>query len=311
LFLAMLRSAGLAADRLLVTDRRRGVFASALYAVPQLDAEVVEVQAGDKHLFLDPATYLCPFPLLPWNEAGAGGVRAGYPSSALQKTPPSKSADAVTESKTVLHLTADGTLEGALELSITGQTALEERTRMREEDEAGKRRALENDIKRSLGQGASVELLSSSGWQSPYEPLRQKYKISIPNDVVRTPRRILLPIAPITKGEPNPFRHGARVHPVFLDFAAQRIDETTLELPAGYEVEALPKPRKIATPFASWELSAITSGRTIVVKRRLTVETADYTAGQYPGLRIFFNEVSAGDQDRAVLKLVAQAGAPH
>ena len=96
------------------------------------------------------------------------------------------------------------------------------------------------------------------------------------------------------------------MHPVYLPYPFQENDEVTLELPAGYEVEALPNARKLNGPRASYELSSKQAGKSIVVKRHLSVETMYYTVEQYPGLRLFFNEVKTRDQDRAVLKL-AQA----
>ena len=310
LFVALARAAGFDAEMVLLTSAETGFFRPSLLDAQQLNAEVVAVRLGSHKLYLDPATHLCPYPLLPWSEADTGGVQLDKGAGTLVSTPLSLSVDAIIESKSSLHLEKDGTLQGQLNVAFKGQDALSRRLEMNNEDTAGRRKELESQIKDWLPEGANVELTSSTGWGNIADPLRMVFNVSFPNLVVTTPHRIMLPLGVLAAGERYDFQHAGRVHPIYFRYPHQEIDELTFELPPGYEVEALPAARNLESRAIRYEISCSRQSNSVVLKRHLVLEGDYFPAKFYPGLRTFFEEVNSTDADRVVLKL-AEAVASH
>jgi Domain of Unknown Function with PDB structure (DUF3857)/Transglutaminase-like superfamily len=307
LFAALARSAGFNARIVFLMSKEKGVFSTQVMDQSQLNAEVVMVHLEDRDLYLDPAEHLCTFPLLPWYEAGAGGIRVETGGGFTTTTPPLASADSVITRKSSLHLDKDGVLQGKLEVIFTGQSAFVRRKEMADEDAAGRRKNLEDSAKAWLPSGATVELSNSSGWDDATIPLRAEFTVSIPNQTVSTPTRLLLPLALTVAGKRNPFQHAYRIHTVDLRYPYQEIDEVTLALPQGFDVEAIPAARARSGPAATYELSTTRLGESLVVKRKLVVGNTYYRVEAYPALRAFFSAVKSGDQDRAVLRQVKNA----
>ena len=305
LFAALARSAGFRAGIALVSSRNSTLFVPTLFDLSQLNANLVWVQKGTGAAYFDPATYLCPFGLLPWEETATRGVRVGGSSSGIITVPQPQSKDAVVERKARLHLGTDGALAGKFELIFHGQFALQWKLSGRNEDAAGRRKDLQDAVKAWLPPGSKVDLLSSSGWDSPDDPLRAEFDLSIPDQALKTTRRLLIPVAVTITGESSPFPHASRTNPVYFHFPYEESDEIRFELPDGYELEALPRPHKLAGPRASYELTSTRDGREMVTKRSLVMDGFFYEVRFYPGLRSFFSGVHTDDKDRAVLKLAS------
>src|SRR5208282_5391638 len=212
LFAALARSAGFNARIVFLRPKDKGVFSIQVLDQGQLTAEIVMVHLENRELYLDPAEHLCTFPLLPWYEAGAGGIRVESGGGFTMTTPPPVSADAVVTRKASLHLDKDGDLQGKMEVLFTGQLAFVRRKEMSDEDAAGRRKNLEDAAKAWMPSGATVELSNSSGWDEAVNPLRAEFTVSIPNRTVTTATRLLLPLAVTVAGTRNPFQHAYRVH---------------------------------------------------------------------------------------------------
>ncbi len=195
LFVALARAAGFEASMVYVTGRNSGLFEPGTLSWRQLDANVVQVRLGAQEWYLDPATRYCPFSLLPWGETDTKGIRPEKEGGSFVNTPEPKSADAVTERTATLQLAQDGTLEGNVQVKFVGQEALERRLEHRRADEAGRRKALEDEVRERLPAGSTVELTNQPNWEGPEEPLRAEFHIKTPNFGTSTGRRLLLPLA--------------------------------------------------------------------------------------------------------------------
>jgi len=308
LFVALARASGFDAHIVMVSSRNRGVFFSSLLDPGQLDAMVVAVGLGVREVYVDPATLLCPYPLLPWMEAGAEGITLGKFGGVLVRTPSPLSDDTLFDRKARLHVDNEGILRGQLSVAFTGQAALARRLAMNQEDPAGRRKGLEDEVKDWLPAGAGIEMSSSSGWETSEEPLRVEFNVSFPNVVVKTAHRMMLPLTVLVARKRSAFQSQFRLHPVYLEYPYQENDEIAIEIPNGYRVEALPAPVKKHSPAASYEISSVQQNNSIVLKRHFVLEGLFYEAGYYSMFRQFFHEVNSGDESRVVLKKVDQVG---
>jgi len=329
LFVALCRVAGLDACPVQVADRRRNFFDRNVPDLAQLNAVVVEVRLASKNLYFDPAVRYCPFNLVPWFETGTEGIRLD-PSAKRQATkaqsksrngaprlsslnpfatvPPPQSSDAILERRATLQLDSDGTLRGKLKVNLTGQQALARRTENGREDEAGRRKELEDEVKGWLPSAATVKLETTRGWESSEEPLSAELSVTIPGLATFTGRRLILPLGVFQSNGRRPFQHAKRLYPTYFPYPFQELDDIVVQLPRGYETESPPAPEKWQPFLGAYERSCEARGGALEVKRRFVMYQYLLALNQYDALREFYGRVRTGDEASVVLR---PAGAPE
>jgi hypothetical protein len=301
-FIAMARAAGFNAYPVRLAARDRTFFTPERPDPSQLNSLVVEVQSGSGKRFFDPATLYCRFGFLPWNETDAGGIRIDRAWSLVESTPEPKSTDAVTQRHAELRLDAEGNLEGNLTITFEGQEALSRRLKAIDQDEAARRKDLEEAVQRSLPQGAVVKLLSAEAWETSEVPLKAQFQIQVPNYATKAGQRLVLSLAIFHSNSQNPFAAVRRTHPVYFDYPTETYDEVALALPRDTEVESLPPRAVIDRGQALYESSAEKQGSTLHLKRSTKIQVFYVPVKQYPALRHFYEEMRVSDEQQATLK---------
>lgn len=304
LFVALARAAGFEAYLVEVASRNQNFFQSGLLDPDQLNALVVEVHLGSQVLFLDPATLHCPFGLLPWEETDTQGIRLDSIHPAYVKTPPSKSADAVSERKAGFKLGKDGKLRGELEITFRGQEALQRKLQAVNQDDAARRKDLEEEVKSWLPPGSSATLSSVNGLAESEAPLEAKLAIEAPNLAMQVGQRLLLPFSVFQRRGERSFQASHREHPIYFAYPHQRLDELTVEIPSGYDIETLPSPRKIQEKFGSYEISAEKQATAVLLKRHFTMDGFHFQVENYPTLRSFYDRIRTNDEEQAILHVI-------
>lgn len=301
LFVALARAAGFEAFPFMVTSRKTAVFLADWPNESQLNAMVVQVRAGNRLLYLDPATKFCPFGLLPWDEADSGGIRIDAVYPARGTTPFLKSADAMRTRNAEFRLTEDGTLQGKVEVVYTGQEALLNRLEAVEQDEAARRKTLEESLKKALPPEATVNLLAMEGWQDSETPLKASFEVEIPNFASRAGRRLVLPLGVFHVNQRNPFVTTKRVNPIYFSYPQEDREEVRIELPDGMQLESSPISNRSDQKAAYYEFSASSEGKTLRLSR--TMRFSDYLFSQqnYAPIQVFYFRVFAGDSQQMTL----------
>ena len=256
-FIALARAAGFRAYPVRLAGRNRGFFVPERLDPIQLNSLVVEVMIGSTPRFLDPATLYCPDGFLPWEETDARGILVDRSNNKIETTPAPQSKDAVTRRQAELSLDAEGNLEGSLTISYEGQEALTRRLKAIDEDEAQRRKDLEEAVQKSLPQGAVVKLLSADAWTTPEAPLKAEFHLQVPSYANRAGQRLVLPLAVFHTNGQNPFPSARRTHPIYFDYPAEAYDEVTFALPAGAEIGSLPSNQKVDAGAALYDLSFV------------------------------------------------------
>ena len=95
-----------------------------------------------------------------------------------------------------------------------------------------------------------------------------------------------------------------------IEFDAPRhdTDEFEIGLPPGFEVDELPPPVHLATPFGSYDSETKLVGRALHYSRSLSMETVSLPAEQAPALRDFFRAIARDERTTAVLRRAVRAG---
>jgi hypothetical protein len=196
----------------------------------------------------------------------------------------------------------DGKLEGTVKLTFRGGEALRWRLEERDNDEAARRKDLEQELSHWLPSGSTVDLGAVTGWTSSEEPLTAEYKVSVPGVVTQTGKRLLVPVGLFESNDTHPFRHASRRLPVYFSYPFREIDNVTIELPGGFQLEATPQTRDFSAGFAIYQRVASFVDNKINLQRRLQMDGYIFMPEQYSSLRAFYDTVRAGDEETLVMK---------
>jgi len=310
-FIALARAAGFQAYPVRLAARNRAFFVPERPDPYQLNSLVAEVSVGDSQLpgitaskFFDPATIHCPYGILPWDETDAGGVRIDAHEAKIQITPVAESRDAVVRREAEFHLDTEGNLHGKLSVSYEGQEALGRRLKAIDQDETERRKELEDEVQHLLAQGGNAKLLSAEGWTASGAPLKAQFEIQVPSFATRAGQRLMMPVAIFHSTGQQPFASTRRVNPIYFEYPKESYEQVKLELPPGMQIESLPSPTKIErgpTVYESWSTK---QGNVVELKRTLKMTVYYVPAERYSAIKQFFEQIRAGDEQQAVLKLI-------
>jgi len=201
-----------------------------------------------------------------------------------------------------MSLGVDGALKGELSVDFNGEEALAHRLDALDQDEAGRRQSLEDEVKGWLPKDAVVKLQEARGWETPDAPLNARFKIEIPGFASTAGKRMVSPSFFLSTLQKNIFTSQIRRYPVSFPYPFTEEDELTMKLPEGYGVEAPPYRRKAGLAYAGYEISSTVEDRQLITKRKLRFEGSLMPLEKYEELRNFFSVVQKGDGDQAVLR---------
>lgn len=301
LLLAMARDIGLDAHLLWVSGRQERSFVKNLLLLDQMDGELLLANVNGKDIVLDPGTVYCPFGYVRWMHTNTPALKIDKGKAAeFMITPaPPMSFNRRTAKVT---LAADGSLKGEITIDLTGEDALQHRIEGALTDDAGRRKALEDEIKALLPAGAIVTLLESHGWTSFDTSVMARFSVEIPNYAAVTGKRLLAPALLFSTLQKNMFKGEFRRYPVIFSYPFTEVDEVTMKLPEGYTLDAPPYRRKSTLAYAGYETSSSVQDNQLITKRSLHVDEISLPPEKYYELKSFFTVVVAGDGGSAVLQ---------
>lgn len=302
LFAALARAAGSDAAVVRIAERDDNFFHLGLLDASQLTGEVVVVRNGAQDLYLDPSTPRCPFGLLSWEKTGVQGIKLNKDGGVFVVTPSPVAADALEQHRATLRLDEDGALTGTLQITYNGQDALVHRLEAMDTDEAGRRKAIEDEIKALLPSTAEVKLGQIAGLETSDGPVTAEATVEIPGFGTSAGRRLLLPLSLLQFSSRHPFSFAQRTNPVYFHYPFEERDEVDLELPAGYQVESLPAARNVAAAFGDYEISRDQQANHVRSHRHLLIGGVIFKPVYYADLRGFYDKVAAGDGEQVVVQ---------
>jgi hypothetical protein len=309
LFLALVRAAGIQADPVIVSTRDVRFFDYRIQNPAELNSNVVVVTLNGKEMFLDPGTAFAPFGLLPWSETAVRGRRLDKDGGAWVKTPPTEAEESRVERKGNLKLAANGTLEGKMTVTFTGEEALWRRHEERNEDDAGRKQFLEDEIKADVPSGIVVELTNRPDWNSASPALVAEYDLKIPGWASIAGQRAVMPVGLFGGQDKRTFQHQTREHPLYFAFRHQSADDVTIELPPNWQVSSSPQPTREDGKVLNYASSCEVDNGSLHLKRELTVAALLLETKYYGAMQNFFEIVRTGDEGQVVLTPVKKVAA--
>jgi len=301
-FVLLARSAGFEADVVRVAPRDERFFSNKIPDADQMSTEIALVMLEEKPLYLDPGTPGAPFGVVSWEKSTTPGIRftkkegprwlqvpGGPPAEALMK----RSAD--------LKLNGD-VLEGKVTVAYSGQEALVRRVRALNEDEAARRKALEDEVKAWFPDGATATLKEVTGDKTSDHVFKATFDVTLPNAVSRAGSRTVVPVSIFASKAKNPFAPTTRTHPIYFSYARSEEDEVKLILPDGLTLPSLPRPVTANAGSVVYKNETSLNGKELLFKRSMFIDTIYVDAKYYGALRTFFSAMTTADQKPVVLE---------
>lgn len=302
LFVALARAAGFEASAVRVSNRDSQFFDPNMLAESQLNSEVSIVNLNGKELHLDPGTRFCPFGIVRWTRTSAAAMKLSKNGGTFYMTPNPDSTGAVTRRNAELTLEEDGTLKGKIVVQLNGQEALSRRLDALEEDETGRNKDLEDDVKSWIAASADLKLEKVTGWESTEEPLVAEFSVELPGYASQAGKRMLLPTGIFQAQQKNPFAHAERVHPIYFRYPYQEVDNVHVKLPAGYSIESMPRPQEQNHAAGRILTKRESQAGELFFSRGLEMPVFYVAQENYGTLKDFFNVIQTVDEEQAVLR---------
>jgi hypothetical protein len=307
LFLGLARAAGFEAYGCWVSSRREYFFTPVTAESAKLNANVVLVKLNGKDLYLDPGGPFTPFGLLEWSETGVPGLRLDADGGTWIKTTLPEPSESQIEHVAKLKLSDTGDLEGKLTLTYTGLEAMYHRLEERHADDVARKRFLEERVTSQIGVPAEAALINQPDWASSETPLVAEFNLKIPGWTANAGRKVLIPAAMFTVGEKKVFEHANRVHPIYYEYPHEKVDDITIEIPPGWQVDSVPPLQDHDGKIITYALKVEQSPGTLRLTRKLSIDVLLLDQKYYAALRGFYENVRTSDG----VQIVAVPGEIH
>ncbi|MEA2465671.1 MAG: hypothetical protein QOJ98_3418 [Acidobacteriota bacterium] len=300
-FVALARAAGFEADAVRVAPRSEVFFSDKLPDVGQMSGEVAMVMLDGKPLYLDPGTPGAPFGILSWEKSNVTSIQAAKGGKAIWGNVPGQTPeDAITRRKADLTLNGD-VLEGKVTITFAGQEALVRRLATLNDDEAARKKAIEDEIKELFPEGATLKLAQLTGHGTSHPELTASFDVTLPNIVSAAGSRVVLPISIFAAQATNPFAPTTRTNMIYFPYESQEVDEVRLTIPDGVTVATLPSPKQLDVGLLNYKAATTREGNVVTFSRTATYKAMLVDVKHYNALRKFFSSMTAADQQPLVL----------
>ena len=302
LFLGLARGAGFDASPVRISTRDSHFFRNSIMNARDLNTNVVLVRLNGKDLYFDPGSAFTPFGMLPWSETGTPGLKLDKDGGSWITTPnPDSSASQIIR-KADLALTSEGNLEGKLKVTFTGLEAMWRRVEERNEDEAQRKKMLEDYVKEIVPVGIEVELTNKPDWTSSAPALVAEYSLKVPGWVSGAGKRALMPVGLFGGPEKHMYEHSTRVHPIYFHYMYEKADDIRIELPLGWQVGSLPQPVTNDAKLLVYTTKAENDKGALHLERHLKCSLTILEQKYYNALRNFYQSVRSADEQQIVLQ---------
>jgi transglutaminase-like putative cysteine protease len=307
LYLAMARSAGLAAYAIKVVSRSRGVFDVTYMDLDQLNDTLVLLGIDGKPVLVDPGEKMCSFGTVNWRHSGTGGLRQSSEGPGYAATPQQAYAANSTKRTASLAIDAHGEVTGLIRIVTTGQESLKWRQRALEIDETELKKEYDKSLEGIVPDGVEAHVDHFLGIDDPDVVLMAVANVKGTLGT-STSKRLLLPGTFFESRQRLSFVSAEkRQESVDMHYADRLDEEVTYRLPEGVVVEGAPKDSQIPWQgHAVYGLKTTTQPGVVTVNRQIVRAFSLAKPEEYQDLRSFYQKVTAADQQQLVLTSTAQ-----
>jgi hypothetical protein len=302
-FLGLARAAGFETYGLMLSRRSECFFNEKRMDQRELDSNAVMVKVNGKDMVFDPGSLFVPYGLLPWQETEVKGMKLDKEGGSWIQTPlPDSTLSQIQRTANLKLNSDDGALEGSVKLTFTGLEAWSGRLKERNEDDAARKKFLEDELKSYIPAAIEADLTNQPDWKSTEPPLVAEFHVKIPGWVSGAGRRAMLPVGLFAAPEKQIFAREDRTYPICFHYPFQRKDDVTIDLPAGWAISSVPPVQDKDARAAEYTLKVDDKKTEVHIARTVRSDLFLVPKETYPALRSFYQLVRIGDEQQIVLQ---------
>ncbi len=264
---------------------------------------VIEHKSLGPLLFFDPTHPLVPLGQLPGALQANYGMLVNAAGGELLRLPQTATALNGVQRKAKLTLADDGTLQGEVHETWSGDAAAAQRFALRAaQQDVDQIKPVESMLTESL---SSFQILQATvgNARALERPLIWNYTVEIP----RYPKTAgdLLIIRPRVLGSLSSAlleTKESRQHPIEFDAPSRNTDEFEITLPPGYVPDSLPAAVNEDLGFVSYRSSTTFSNNVLRYTRTMEVKELSVPSAKAESLKRFYRMIEGDERNPAVLK---------
>jgi hypothetical protein len=302
LFLGLARAAGFEAYPLVLSNRKQNFFKKERMNTSELGFAAVAVKVDGREIYLDPGGEMAPYGLLPWEETGVAGLKVDKTGGTWMETNLEDSSVSEVRRVADLNLAEDGTLEGKLVVTFSGQEVYALRIDEMLKDEEAQKKFLEDKVKEYVAAGSEVELTNKPDLTSASPTLVAEFHLKAPGCASISGKHAIMPVGLFGSSEKHVFEHTNRTYAVYFEHPFGKTDEINIRMPAQWQVRSVPKPKTMDMKAARYDLAVTGTGNAVQIKRQLKIDFVLMDQKFYAPLRSFFQTMKTGDEQQVVLE---------
>lgn len=269
----------------------------------------VAVKVNNEWNFYDLSNPFVETGMLSWQEEGVDALISDPKEPTFVKTPHSSPERTRTKRVGKFELSEDGTLEGTVEVVLTGHIGASRKYYLTPKTDAERADDIKEGIM-SRFDSAEISDLEVLNVTDVEKPLTYRYRVTIPGYAQRTGKRIFLVPSYFERNFQPRFRTSERKYAVVFQYGWADDDEIQIRLPEGYVLDNADAPAPMdlgkVGSYAS-KLSITTEGgrRTLVLKREFIFGNDGslyFPVDYYSTIKQVFEVVSQSDNHVVTLK---------
>jgi hypothetical protein len=309
LFVALANAAGYDARVARMVGKDQYFFEPSFTNPYFLNRDSVAVSVKGQWRFFDLSDPFVESGMLSWPEEGVQALICDPKEPLFVPTPISDPERNLSKRIGHFELLEDGTLEGTVEVVLTGHIGARRKYSLTSRTDAERVDEVKEEVtnRYDTAELSDVEVLHVTDLE---KPLTYKYKVSVPGYAQRTGKRIFLVPSFFSRNYQARFRTSERQYPIVFPYGWADVDEVHIRLPEGYELDNAdaPAPLKFGDVGGySVALSTRGSGpeKTLVLRRQLLFGKNGglvYPVDAYAPIKQAFEYVSKSDNHAITLK---------
>ena len=319
LFGAMARAAGYDARESLSGSRSEITFTPNIpNARLMLNSSSIAVKVGDKWRFFSPGSYFTSYGMLSWAEEGQTALIADGRDAIWQEIGLSDAAKSREKRTGKFRLLEDGTLEGEGTIEYSGHWGAYLKTTGRHDSDAERERKLKDRIKSNILGTAEIDSFTIENATDPDKPLIYRFKVRVPGYGSRTGKRLFFQPNVFERSSKPRFTSSARKHDVYISYPYSEVDDFSIEIPNGFELEQADSPARLqdAQGISSHEVTIGISKdhKNLVYHREFSFGNKGFIrfpVEAYPQVKALFEAFNKADVHQLTLRQSATAASTN
>ncbi len=254
-----------------------------------------------KYIFLDTTAEVCSFGDLPIGDQNRDVLIIKEKGAELAKTPLYRPEDNCCQRRIEVDLKENGAIFARAKVTTCGFYNLAYRASFRYLRPVERRKRLAEDLNR-ICPGANLREFEISDLTDLDKPVEEHYTFFAKNYAIKIGDKVLIKPALIEAMRSTALVSAEkRSYPILFQRKWERVEDVSINLPAGWKVETLPKSLSLRYPFGEFDVIYKDLGDKIIYRRRFRITQPEISIVDYSEFKQFYETIAYQDRKGIIL----------